>query len=191
MGQLVRSMDLAGPENLELKTMSWGGKGRHSPQANFCRPIRSPGRNLFEKYNVPHILDLLSIDIDYDDYWVWKAIDLHRFDARAVVIEYNWDISYTEHRVVDPNDKQRWTGTNHFGASILAMTTLGKKRGYTLVYAEREGVNLFFVKTDILQCQNVLDQVMPIDKLAIKNPGWQHRMELDKNRTWIWNDTSI
>ncbi|HXW24710.1 MAG TPA: hypothetical protein VEK73_08185, partial [Xanthobacteraceae bacterium] len=32
-------------------------------------------------------IDLLAIDIDYNDYWVWKAIDV--IAPRVVVIEYN------------------------------------------------------------------------------------------------------
>jgi len=30
---------------------------------------------LFARYDVPHDLDLLSIDIDGNDYWVWENID--------------------------------------------------------------------------------------------------------------------
>jgi len=42
-------------------------------------------QSLFQKYDVPKNFDLLSIDIDYNDYWVWKAItDYH---PRVVVME--------------------------------------------------------------------------------------------------------
>ena len=31
-------------------------------------------QQLFQKYDVPKNFDLLSIDIDFNDYWVWEAI---------------------------------------------------------------------------------------------------------------------
>ena len=43
-----------------------------------------------------------------------------------------------------------WDGTNYFGASIRALYNLGKIKGYSLIYAESMGVNLFFVKDSIL-----------------------------------------
>ena len=42
--------------------------------------------DLFQKYGVPEAFDLLSIDIDGNDYWVWRAIT---YRPRVVVIEYN------------------------------------------------------------------------------------------------------
>jgi len=39
---------------------------------------------IFKKYEVPENFDLLSIDIDSNDYWVWKA--LGNYHPRAVVI---------------------------------------------------------------------------------------------------------
>ena len=43
---------------------------------------------LFEQLNVPLEFDLLSIDIDSCDYWVWKK--LSRYRPRVVVIEYKF-----------------------------------------------------------------------------------------------------
>jgi hypothetical protein len=104
--------------------------------------------NLFQKYQVPKNFDLLSIDIDYNDYWVWKSIT--NYFPRVVVIEYNSSIPPTESRVVPYDPNGGWDGTNYFGASLLALKNLGLKKGYTLVGCDNNGVNAFFCKNELL-----------------------------------------
>lgn len=106
-------------------------------------------KGLLAKYGVPKEFDLLSIDIDYNTYWVWKAIN--GFSPRVVVIEYNGSIPPTENAVVpyDPNAQQN--GTRYFGASLLALVNLGEAKGYSLVACDSCGVNAFFVRSDLLQ----------------------------------------
>lgn len=106
-------------------------------------------QKLFKKYNVPPIFDLLSIDIDFNDYWVWKSIV--DYSPRVVVIEYNSSIPPTESRVVQYDPEAKWDGTNYFGASLLALQKLGLTKGYTLIGCNDSGVNAFFCKTDLLQ----------------------------------------
>ncbi|CAF1519778.1 unnamed protein product [Adineta steineri] len=149
--------------------------------------------NLLTKYQTPSLIDLLSIDVDFDDYFIWKAIlKAQHFQARVVVIEFNYAIPVNENRVVDPfQDSQRWTGTTHFGAGILALAALGRVHDYTLVYGEQNGVNLFFIQTSILKKFGVLHKVPSLAKLHISVPitHWAHRSETNKTRSWIWNDT--
>lgn len=106
--------------------------------------------DLFEKYHVPHEFDLLSIDIDYNDFYIWHAID-SKYRPRVVVIEYNATHLPDEDKIVLYSPQHWWDGTNYFGASILSFSLLGKQKGYTLVYVENRGVNLFFVRDDILE----------------------------------------
>jgi hypothetical protein len=103
---------------------------------------------LFAQAAVPVELDLLSIDIDGQDYWVWEALD--GFRPRVVVIEYNTALP-VEPRVVETKGavQDRSTAFNFVGASLGAMQDLGRRRGYTLVHAELAGVNLFFVRDDL------------------------------------------
>lgn len=103
---------------------------------------------LFQKYQVPSAFDLLSIDIDGNDYWVWNAIvDYH---PRVVVIEYNATIPPAESKTIPYDPNYRWDGsTNYFGASLLALTHLGDQKGYTLVGCDASGTNAFFVKQEL------------------------------------------
>ena len=104
---------------------------------------------LFRKYNVPQEFDLLSIDIDYNDFYVWKSLD-EIYQPRVVIIEYNASHLPTEDKVVKYDANAVWDSTNYFGASIRALYNLGKLKGYSLIYANNQGVNLFFVKSSIL-----------------------------------------
>ena len=96
-------------------------------------------------------LDLLSIDIDGNDYWVWNAVTSIR--PRVVVIEYNaiWrpPLSVT----IEYNPRHKWDGTNYFGASLSAIAGLGARKGYDLVGCSFTGVNAYFVRRDLCGSQ--------------------------------------
>lgn len=101
---------------------------------------------LFESVGVPTDLDLLSIDIDGNDYWVWQAIT--RFRPRVVICEYNGMIDPRQ-RLVQPYDPTRgWDGTEHYGASLAALDELAVTKGYRLVHTDLTGTNAFFVRDE-------------------------------------------
>jgi len=106
-------------------------------------------QDLFQKYNVPKNFDLLSIDIDFNDYWVWKAIV--NYFPRVVVIEFNSSIPPNVSKVVPYDPDARWDRTNYFGASLLALQKLGLTKGYTLVGCNNQGVNAFFCKSELIK----------------------------------------
>lgn len=100
---------------------------------------------LLHKAGVPYDLDVLSIDVDGADYWIWSA--LTRVAPRVVVIEYNATLG-GERRLVQHPDRGPWDGTAAFGASIAALESLGRARGYSLVHTDLTGTNAFFVRND-------------------------------------------
>lgn len=93
-------------------------------------------------------VDLLSIDIDYNDYWVWRALSDIR--PRVVVIEYNAALKPPLSLTVPYDPDRSWTGTGHFGASLCALEALGREKGYSLVGCCFSGVNAFFVRDDLV-----------------------------------------
>lgn len=93
-------------------------------------------------------LDLLSIDIDTLDYWLWKAI--RSVSPRLVVIEYNATFPPHVSQTVAYNPDMRWDGSNFSGASLGALEKLGRTKGYTLVGCSLAGVNAFFVRNDLV-----------------------------------------
>ena len=105
---------------------------------------------LFQKYHVPDDFDLLSVDIDYNDFYVWKASSM-RYAPKVVVIEYNATHLFDEDKMVKYDPTASWDWTNYYGASILSLFRLGRLQGYSLVYAENAGVNLFFIRDDLVK----------------------------------------
>src|SRR5262249_47900543 len=92
-------------------------------------------------------IDLLAIDIDYNDYWVWKAITVAR--PRAMVIEYNASLRPPLSLTVPYDPDGTWDGSNFYGASLEALTRLSGEKGYHLVGCSIAGVNAFFVRADL------------------------------------------
>ena len=95
------------------------------------RFVEFSGPNRLDKLigesNFPVDIDVLSIDIDGADYFVWESVQ--RFKPRVVIIEFNPSI---------PNDVifvQAKDMNVHQGASLLALVMLGKQKGYELVCA--------------------------------------------------------
>jgi hypothetical protein len=101
-------------------------------------------RALFEKYGVPRDFDLLSIDIDGNDYWIWKALTDYR--PRVVIMEYNAMVPPDQSRTIAYEPEFVWRKTDYMGASLLALEKLGRTKGYTLIGCDSWGANAFFVQ---------------------------------------------
>lgn len=103
----------------------------------------------FSVYGVPKEFDLLSIDIDGNDYWVWNSIK--NYNPRVLVIEYN--ASYGPDLSIAPlyDSKYVWKRTNFYGSSLTALDKLAKQKGYHLVACSFLGNNAFFVRSDIVK----------------------------------------
>jgi hypothetical protein len=93
-------------------------------------------------------LDLLSIDTDTIDYWIWQAIKTVK--PRLVVIEYNATWPPFIRKTVANDPHMLWDGTNFSGASLGALEALGRDKGYCLVGCSLAGVNAFFVREDLV-----------------------------------------
>jgi hypothetical protein len=93
-------------------------------------------------------IDLLSIDVDGNDYHLWEALTC--VEPRVTVVEYNavarpplrWVMAY------DP--AYRWNQqTSYFGASLASLEALGRRKGLRLVGCDVVGLNAFFVREDL------------------------------------------
>lgn len=96
-------------------------------------------------------VDLLSLDLDGVDYWIWEAIDA--IAPRVVVAEVQviWGV---ERAVTVPYRADfRSPLVDGFGiysgASLPAFVKLGRSKGYRLVGTQRLGFNAFFLRNDV------------------------------------------
>jgi hypothetical protein len=93
--------------------------------------------------------DLLAIDIDYQDYWVLRAILRSGCRPRVLVCEYNASCGPHARLVVPEAAHGEWVETDYFGASLAALADLAARYGYDLVYCESSGNNAFFLRRDL------------------------------------------
>lgn len=115
-------------------------------------------------------VDLLSLDLDGNDYWIWEALEV--ISPRVVVAEVNsvWgpdkavSMSYNPEYQLDFS-KQPY----RCGASLPAFVKLGKKKGYRLVGLNSLFFNAFFVKDGI--GEELLPEVTPHECLSFWTPG--------------------
>jgi hypothetical protein len=141
--------------------------------------IRADNVNeLFARYEVPESFDLLSIDIDGNDYWVWKAI--RGFRARVVVIEYNALFGLEVSKVMPYDPNHVWDKTGYHGASLAAMRKLGMQLGYSLVFTNVYGANTFFVLRSELPADYV---ELPLE--GVSRGIWCEEPPGTNGRPWV------
>lgn len=92
-------------------------------------------------------LDLLSIDVDGNDYHLWQAVQ--SISPRVVLMEYNASWFPPMSLAVTYQERFEWNGNTYYGASLKALELLAESKGYHLVGCCFAGVNAFFVRADL------------------------------------------
>jgi hypothetical protein len=118
-----------------------------------CEFINTKNINkIIESSNLAKEVGILSIDLDGNDYWIWKEINV--ISPSIVIIEYNARFGKKKSCTV-PYDENFLRQKKHYsmiyyGASIQALVKLGKEKGYEFVCCNKAGNNAFFVKKELL-----------------------------------------
>ena len=113
--------------------------------------------SLVEDHGFAGEIDLLSLDMDGNDYWILNSL-LDRIQPRVVVFEFNpycgpersLTISYEPDFRLDLSVQPY-----RCGASLPAFVKLGQRKGYRLVGVQSLGFNAFFVR------QGLGEQLVP------------------------------
>ena len=132
-------------------------------------------------------IDLLSLDLDGNDYWVWEALEC--ISPRAVVLEYRtvWgaDRAVTVPYRPDFVGERVGGGLDYAGASLPAFVKLGRMKGYRLVGCERLCFNAFFLRDGV--GQDLFPEIPA--SACFSHPAAQHQIAhqqpLVAEREWI------
>lgn len=91
-------------------------------------------------------IDLLSVDIDGNDFHILNAITCIR--PRVIVIEYNAKFAPPIAFCIDYNPSHTWQGDDCFGVSLQYLED--NVRDYSIVGCNLTGSNAFLVRNDLL-----------------------------------------
>ena len=125
-------------------------------------------------------IDFLSIDVDGNDYYLFENLSIK---PKIICIEYNfWYGSNIKCSV--PYDKNFiWEhGSLYSGASLDALCSLAKNKGYHLIALDSNCVNAFFIRSDLRHKFEIIDNVT-----SFKSPKKYSNYELKKNREYLLN----
>jgi hypothetical protein len=147
---------------------------------------------LFTSHGMSGEIDLLSIDMDGNDYWIWKAIDA--ISPRVVIAEYNnrWGadravtVPYTTDFVARGEAPD---GEGYFGASLPAFVALAAQKGYRLVGANSPNTNAFFMRNDV--GTTMFPGVSAETCLTSRYAAHQRRTKLPLIENLPWSDVGI
>jgi hypothetical protein len=124
-----------------------GDKEKFETLVNTCRSFKNvntfqayvagSGSNsleaILDTFKLPADIDLLSIDIDGNEYYIIKS--LSRYLPRVIIAEYN--------PTIPPDREIIQAEGEYFGSSALSLLKLGQKKGYKL--AHMTATNIFLV----------------------------------------------
>lgn len=110
--------------------------------ANFLTPENV--NEIVGRHAINNEIDFMSIDIDGNDYFIWKALTCVR--PKIVMIENK--VEYGHHEISIPANS--YFLQSEWGASPVSVTKLAEKKGYVLVAANKKGFNTFYLREDLI-----------------------------------------
>lgn len=97
-------------------------------------------------------IGILHIDLDGNDYWIWKEINA--VSPLILILEYN-SVFGVDRAITIPYDRAFDRTDAHysnlyFGASLRALHNLSEDKGYAFIGCNSAGNNAYFVRRDQL-----------------------------------------
>ena len=121
---------------------------------------------------IPVNFDLLSIDLDGNDFWILRMI-LQFFIPRVVILEVNGTLDPEQSIIMPYNPNHVWDNDNYYGASFKAYVKLMEKFNYILV-RNIEDLNLVFVIKNEVKEPVEIEGTQRIYHKIKQNAEWLH-----------------
>jgi len=143
--------------------------------------------SIVDKYSFSGEVDLLSIDIDGVDYWIWEALNVCK--PRVVVVEVQC-IWGSERSVTVPYDDRFEAGFVegygiYSGGSLAAFNKLASKKGYRFIGVESSGYNAFFLRNDISPDLIPEEDLSVIDSRPFVKWAKEQFFDQIKDKEWV------
>lgn len=108
--------------------------------------------NILSSSGLGKEVGILHVDIDGNDYWIWKEINV--ISPIVVILEYN-SVFGIDRAITIPYDKAFYRTNAHysnlyFGASLRALHQLSGEKCYSFIGCNSAGNNAYFVRKDKL-----------------------------------------
>ena len=125
-------------------------------------------------------IDFFSIDVDGNDYYLFENLEIR---PKIICIEYNFWFG-PNIKCSIPYDKYFiWEeGTLYSGASLNALCSLAKTKGYHLIALDSNCVNAFFIRSDLKNHFEIIDNIK-----SFKTPKKYSNNEIMEGREYLLN----
>lgn len=170
------------------KFFKWAlNKEAERPQIAQIHITRDNVNSVIEQAGFSGEIDLLSIDIDGVDYWIWKEIEVCK--PRVVVVEIQCIRKSSESVTVPYHDQFEPGFVDGYGiysgASLAAFNKLAKQKGYRFIGVEQSGYNAFFLRNDVSADYFSEEDITVIDQLPFV--VWARKQFYDRiiDKEWI------
>jgi hypothetical protein len=140
---------------VDANACSVAATGRRFPQSRVRAVVETVTpqniNDMFARHGVEGSVDVLSVDVDGNDYWLWNALTICR--PRLVILEYNSAFGADRAVVVPYDPAHDWAAPaaqrlRYFGASLRAVQHLAISKGYRLVAVDPDSANAFCLRND-------------------------------------------
>lgn len=118
--------------------------------------------------------DILSIDIDGNDYWILDEL-LSKWSSNPLVIIAEFNAMYTDSRTIKYNHDHVWAGDSYYGFTFEAGLKLAEKHRYKVIFQIAD-MNMIMVRADLIEG-------LYIPPITYKQNDY---FKMSERTDWVW-----